>query len=202
MIHAILQVNVILSDPGRYAPFLKTRIEELGIDKITIASAARSAYLQERLSSRYKASYLNSFHLLGLAVDLEMNGKSFDIKSYPNHPQVLRNYETLSMVIGLAGLVFSEPKELDPNHVELYKYCKKKNSNYDLNGLREKQLLFLTKMRELCSKKLLQTPKSNKNIDWQKLWEDLGDEIQELDELATDMHKTSRSAQIVQTHVD
>lgn len=177
MIHAIHQVNVILSKPRIYAPFLSDRIKELAIEKITIASAARSAYLQDRLSSSYKAAYLSSFHLLGLAVDLEMKDKSFDIKSHPDDPQIKRNYETLSMVLNLAGLVFSEPVHLDPNHVELFKYCKKKNPNYDKNGLRQKQFLFLSKMRALCAEKLEVSQQSEDGINWQRLWEDLDREI-------------------------
>lgn len=185
MFRAILTTNHILSEPEKHAPFLKDRIHELGIRKITLASAARSAYLQDRLSVSYKASYLKSFHLLGLAVDLEMKGKSFDIKSHPHDAQTKRNYETLTMVLNLAGLVFSEPVELDPNHVELYKYCRKKNPNWDREGLSYKYKLFLSEMKKLSLSKLAEPNHLRDGIDWNRILKDVSDE---LNALATDVH--------------
>ena len=64
-------------------------------------------------------------HLLGLAVDLEMNGKPFDVKRRGHEPEVRACYLALSELLLSCGLVFSEPVTKDPNHVELLKYCRK-----------------------------------------------------------------------------
>ena len=107
--------------------------------------------------------------MLGLAVDLEMKGKSFDIKIHPNDPQVNKNYATLSMVLAMCGLIFSEPKELDANHVELYKYCKKKNPNYDRFGLEKKRKLFLKDMLKLSLRKISEPTKADDGIEWRMI---------------------------------
>lgn len=173
MIKALNYVNLILSNPDKYAPKISERIKLLSIEKITIASAARSANLQARISSSYKASYLSSFHLLGLAVDLEMKGKSFDIKSHPTNPTVAYNYATLKLLLNEAGLVFSEPVEKDPNHVELLKYCRKKNLNWDKDTLKEKEKLFLYEMLTLTEMKLFKQKATHDGIDWSGIYKDL-----------------------------
>lgn len=143
MIHALIHCNNILANPKHYYPELETEIKAIGINKITIASASRSPKHQFLLNADYKASYLKSFHLLGLAVDLEMRGKPFDFRENTENQ---KHYDTLEKVLRKAGLVFSEPKDKDPNHVELYKYCKKKNNSISETELYAKEASFLEKL--------------------------------------------------------
>jgi len=176
MIQALWTANLILAQPKKCSPTLAGRIKRLGLERITIASASRSPYLQARLKNDYKAGYLQSVHLLGLAVDLEMKGTSFDIKSYPNDAMMRFNYETLEMVLNMAGLVFSEPKDRDPNHVELFRYCKKKNPNWDESELLKKNITFIDAMIEICIKEVFVEKKSSEGIDWDGVYRDLLDE--------------------------
>jgi hypothetical protein len=125
MIAALEIVNERLAHPELLKPEHRYIFNQSGLSKITIASASRSAWHQSKLSSSYKAGDLGSMHLLGLAVDLEMNDKPFDVKRRGHEPQVRSCYLALSELLISCGLVFSESVKKDPNHIELLKYCRK-----------------------------------------------------------------------------
>jgi len=150
MILALERVNLILSQPEKFAPQMVNMIKESGINKISLASASRSPMQQYYLSSRYKANFMDSFHMLGLAVDLEMEGTPFDVKHNPQEAKMMANYHLLGLVIEKAGLVFSEPMDKDPNHVELFRYCRKKNSSFDQRVLLEKELLLVKDFQRMA----------------------------------------------------
>jgi hypothetical protein len=139
MISAIEAVNIDLSEPERLSVEHRKIFKASHLNTITIASAARSPWHQSRLGASYKANMLSSMHLLGLAVDLEMKGKPFDVKRRGDDPQVQECYRALSELLIKHGLVFSEPVDKDPNHVELLKYSRKtQHPSFDLEAWKRK----------------------------------------------------------------
>jgi hypothetical protein len=174
MISALQYANSIIANPDKLMSEIAPEIKALGLNKITIASASRSPWFQYRLSSKYKAKYLNSFHMLGLAVDLEMKGKSFDFRE---NPAKLKNYYTLEKVLNKAGMVFSEPKEVDANHVELFKYCKKKNPNYKKFELQKKEQHLIACFISQIEAKLKYEKKSRNKTHLKTLLTDLNSKL-------------------------
>ena len=174
MVQALNKVNEIFKEPAKYYPQFLAQIKATGIKKITIASAARSPMLQYRLTAKNKAPYLQSFHMLGLAIDLEMKGKNFDFRENSNY---LKHYLTLEKVLKKAGLVFSEPRSVDPNHVELYKYCFKKNPNADITTLEIKEQKVLKDFISLVEYKIESKKKSQNKLHYKRLLTDLNKEL-------------------------
>jgi hypothetical protein len=170
IIDAMNNANAIIKNPEIHYPEIASQISDMNIKKITIASASRSPMLQFRLSAKYKAKYLSSFHLLGLAVDLEMRGKSFDFR---DDPKQLKHYHTLEKVLNKAGMVFSEPKEKDPNHVELYRFCLKKNPNADLIELKKKERTLILRLITIVEERLEKQKRSRLKLHDHRLLKDL-----------------------------
>ncbi len=174
MIEALNKANDIFKNPVKFYPEIAAEIKAMQIDKITIASAARSPMLQYRLTAKNKAPYLKSFHMLGLAVDLEMKGKIFDFRE---DPKQLKHYHTLEKILNKSGLVFSEPKEVDPNHVELFKYCLKKNPDADIKNLQIKEKKFLQNFIQLVEHKIKHQKHSRVKLHHKRLLIDLNNAL-------------------------
>lgn len=120
---AMDKLNELLSHPEQASPDLREDLRSLGMQKVQLASASRSPWHQASLVRSYKASYLDSFHLLGLAGDMVMKGTPVDVYRSKDQRTLLR-YKSLARALKSCGLVFSEPIDKDPNHIELFKYSK------------------------------------------------------------------------------
>jgi hypothetical protein len=137
MIAALEQLNTRLAQSETLPSPWQEAFERGQLKVITIASAARTPWHQHALSSQYKASAFSSMHSLGLAVDLEMNGKPFDIVRRADDPSVQACYSALVELMAECGLFFSEPIAVDANHVELMRYSRK-SACFDESAWRDK----------------------------------------------------------------
>ena len=163
MIDALEKLNRLLDDPSSLPDKTEATLKKSGLKKVTIASASRSPSHQASLGSSYRAAPFNSNHLLGMAVDLEMKGKPFDIKRRGKEPQVIETYEALKETMAIAGLYFSEPVKKDPNHVELLAWSRKSDHpSYDFDAWKSNSLNFMSTMERRMDRILRNMPKSVK----------------------------------------
>lgn len=164
MVNALEKVQAMLDTPSKFSKGIADDVKLLGITTLQIASASRSPKHQFLLQSMYKASYLKSFHTLGLAVDLKMRGEPFDFRMKYEKGVRMERYQALERILFKAGLVFSEPIEKDPNHVELFRYCYKKNHEADLAALKKKETEFFHQFKIVVREKMnALAKKRNKN---------------------------------------
>jgi len=148
MVVAIEKLNQILANPSKLPKNAQLALKKANLKKVTLASASRSPLHQFRIGGQYKASPFASNHLLGMAVDLEMKGKPFDIKRRAHEEDVKKAYEALKLAMNQAGLFFSEPVHKDPNHIELLAWSRKSHhSSFDFKSWKSNALKFMISMK-------------------------------------------------------
>ena len=153
LIEALAQVNFQLAHSETLPHPCGNILQSSGLKKITLASAARTPWHQASLASTYKAQHFASMHSLGLAADLEMKGQPFDVSRRASDPNVQACYEALRELLNSCGLCFSEPQNLDANHVELLRYSRK-SPTFNKSAWRQKNLNWWTGLRDDLQLKL------------------------------------------------
>lgn len=136
---ALQKVNELLAQPQSLSPELQKILSSASLNKITLASAARTPWHQASLSTTYKAKAFSSMHSIGCAADLVMKGQPFDVARRGNEAEVQACYHALGEVLKSCGLIFSEPQAVDANHVELMRYSRKSTA-FDEAAWRQKNL--------------------------------------------------------------
>jgi len=184
MIAAIEHLNQLLGDPSSLPPELGDPLAKAGLNKITLASASRSPAHQASLKGEYLASPFGSGHLMGLAIDLEMKGKPFDVKRQGDDPEIKKVYKALGETLKLAGLFFSEPVKHDPNHVELLRWSRKSNHpDFDFVAWKEQSLRFLRALERRLSRLERDLPRGKEQRHLQRQLVDLEKRFDELEAL-------------------
>ena len=105
-IAAIERANAIIANPSAHlVPHIAEIVEAAALTPITLASASRSPLKQATLTSPTRASYMNSRHALGVAVDVAFSGANYNSRSESPSSEALQNYGAFMMVMASAGLV-------------------------------------------------------------------------------------------------
>lgn len=181
MVKALDHLNQLLSNPSELPKKVREPLIRGKLNVITIASASRSPLHQASLGKRYRAKAFHSNHLLGLAVDLEMNGKPFDIKRRGKEQEVKEVYEALKQVMAMAGLFFSEPPQVDPNHVELLEWSRKSDHpSFDFEEWKKSSLFFYEKLENRMKKLMESHPRGLEKRLLERQMIDLGKRIDEI----------------------
>lgn len=150
MAAALIRVNDVLNNPSQhFVPQIAQEISDANLTPITLNSASRSVLHQASLTASTRASYLNSLHALGVAVDLKFTGTNYDVRTSDNPSQSsLDNYNKLLFVLNYCGIVRSTRMDnvKERNHFSLSSFSKYDNGQSNSNYSKSAYLSLTTKM--------------------------------------------------------
>ena len=150
MANALRRVNNVLNNPSQhFVPQIAQEIMDANLTPITLNSASRSVLHQASLTSSTRASYLNSLHALGVAVDLKFKETNYDTRSSDSpSEEAVNNYNKLLFVLKYCGLVRSTKMSnvKERNHFSLSTFSKYENGQLNSGYSNTEYLNLATKM--------------------------------------------------------